>query len=286
MATPGLKRTKQQLNLQPYGQLQGGISLSSLEPVRRNGRKRRKDKRTWIKHTLTPYFDGHFWRKYGQKVIKDAPHPRLYFRCSYREERHCQASKLVQQVTHDDPPLYEVTYMYEHTCNAAPVPTPGVEAKDDEPPASGGGLVLRFGSSGGGHHHHHRDARVQLQEERPQFHRSPRPSLMMTNPPDYSNNSQQRAFPSTVPPPPTTSSWSSPSFPIIESSSSATPPWTDDDDDILTWDWDSSTYDLLADGHLQLGDHVQLPGNSHNDDEELICVIIWIKRLQLELTFF
>ena len=32
-----------------------------------------KDEHTWIKHTLTPYFDGHLWRKYGQKVIKDAP---------------------------------------------------------------------------------------------------------------------------------------------------------------------------------------------------------------------
>ena len=76
----------------------------------------------------------------------------IYFRCSYREDRHCQASKLVQQVTHDFPPLFEVTYMYEHTCNETPVvvPTPGVEA-EVEPPASGGGLVLMFGSSGGGH---------------------------------------------------------------------------------------------------------------------------------------
>lgn len=221
MATlPGLLKRKQQLN-QPYGQ--GGLSLSSPGPARRDGRKRRKDKHTWIKHTLTPYFDGHLWRKYGQKVIKDAPHPRLYFRCSYREDRHCQASKLVQQVTHDDPPLYDVTYMYEHTCNEAPVvvPTPGVEA-EVEPPASGGGLVLMFGSSGGGHHH--RDARMQLQEERQQCHRYPRQFLMM-NSPDHPNSSQQCAFPSSVPPPTTSWSWSSPSFPIIESSSSPTPPW-------------------------------------------------------------
>ncbi|RLM74128.1 putative WRKY transcription factor 48 [Panicum miliaceum] len=114
MATPGLKR-KQQLNLQPYGQ--GGVSLSPPEPARRDGRKRR-----------------------------------LYFRCSYREDRHCQASKLVQQVTQDDPPLYEVTYMYEHTCNAAPVPTPGVEAEDEPPAATAGGLVLRWFVFSGSHY--------------------------------------------------------------------------------------------------------------------------------------
>uniref|UniRef100_K3YER8 WRKY domain-containing protein n=1 Tax=Setaria italica TaxID=4555 RepID=K3YER8_SETIT len=255
MALPPRLKRKQQPS-QPYGQ--GGVvfGLSTPEPAPRDGRKRRKDKHTWIKHTLTPYFDGHLWRKYGQKVIKDAPYPRLYFRCSYREDRHCQASKLVQQVTHDDPPVFEVTYMYEHTCNAAPVPTPGVES-EDEPPACGGGLVLSFGASSrsaGGHHH--RDTRIQLQEERQQYHQSPSPFLTMNL--HFSNSSQQHAFPSSVLRPPTTS-WSSSSFPIIESSSSPTPPWVDDDDDILTWDWDTSTYDL--DDHLQLGDNVQFSGN-------------------------
>lgn len=184
-------------------------------------------------------------------------HCRLYFRCSYREDRHCQASKLLQQVTHDDPPLFEVTYMHEHTCNASPVPNPGVQTEDEPPAASLGWTVLSFGassssSSAGGHHHHRRDARLQLQGERRQHQRSPSP--FFTKNLHFSNNSQQHAFPSSVPPP-TTSSWS-PSFPIIESSlSSPTPPWTDEDD-ILTWDWDSSTYDL--DDHLQLGDNVQL----------------------------
>ena len=151
--------------------------------------------------------------------------------------------------------------MYEHTCNAAPVPTPGVEAEVEPPPASGGGLVLMFGSSSGGGHHH-RDSGVQLQEAKRQqyHHRSPRPSLL-TNPRDHSNNSQLHAFPSTVPPSTTSWSSSSPSFLIIQSSPSPAPLRTDDDADILTWDWDSSTYELL-DGHLQLGDHVQFSGSS------------------------
>ncbi|CAL5068185.1 unnamed protein product [Urochloa decumbens] len=252
MASPPLLKRKQQPN-QPYGQ--GGIfGLSPPEPAPRDSRKRRKDKHTWIKHTLTPYFDGHLWRKYGQKVIKDAPYPRLYFRCSYREDRRCLASKLVQQMTHDDPPLYEVTYTYEHTCNAAPVPAPDVEAGDDERPASGG-LVLSFGSSSAGHRRDERRT-MQMQEERQQYHQSPSPFLTMNL--DYSNRSQQHAFPSSVPPPATSCS---PSFPIVESSSaSSSTPWTDDDDDILTWDWDLSAYDL--DEHLQLGDHAQFSGSS------------------------
>ncbi|CAL5068184.1 unnamed protein product [Urochloa decumbens] len=248
MASPPRLKRKQQPS-QPCGQ--GGVfGLSPLESAPRDSRKRRKDKHTWIKHTLTPYFDGHLWRKYGQKVIKDAPYPRLYFRCSYREDRRCLASKLVQQVNHDDPPLYEVTYTYEHTCNAAPVPAPDVEAGDDRP--ASGGLVLSFGSSSGADRHHH-DTRVPKQEWQ-QYHQSPSPFLTMNL--DYSNGSHQHAFPSSVPPP--TTSWSL-SFPIVEFSSASPTPWTDDDDDILTWDWDLSAYDL--DDHFQLGDHVQFSGS-------------------------
>ena len=36
----------------------------------------RKDRSSWVKLTYTPYFDGHLWRKYGQKKIKDAEYPR------------------------------------------------------------------------------------------------------------------------------------------------------------------------------------------------------------------
>jgi hypothetical protein len=36
----------------------------------------RKDRPSWVKHTFTPHFDGHLWRKYGQKNIKDSAFPR------------------------------------------------------------------------------------------------------------------------------------------------------------------------------------------------------------------
>ncbi|KAF8714932.1 hypothetical protein HU200_027471 [Digitaria exilis] len=180
-------------------------------------------------------------------------------RCSYREDRHCQASKLVQQVTHDDTPLYEVTYTHEHTCNAAHVPVPAVEVEDERPAtASGGGLLLTFGSSGAGHR---RNTQIRLKEEQQEYHHNPNPFLMM-NLNHQNNNSQPHAIPSHRVPPPTTLSSSSQPFPIMESSSSPTLPWTDDEDDILTWDWDySPAYDL--DDHLQFGaDHVQFPWKS------------------------
>jgi WRKY DNA -binding domain len=52
-------------------------------------------------------------------------HFRSYFRCTYRDDRHCAATKQVQQKDFTDPPVYEVTYKNSHSCNS----TPMVEAK-------------------------------------------------------------------------------------------------------------------------------------------------------------
>lgn len=49
---------------------------------------------------------------------------RSYYRCSYREDKGCQATKQVQQQCGSDPPLFLVTQKGEHTCNTAPT-TPG-----------------------------------------------------------------------------------------------------------------------------------------------------------------
>ncbi|GJN27416.1 hypothetical protein PR202_gb15440 [Eleusine coracana subsp. coracana] len=137
-----------------HGLPEGMFSLSPPESSTRDARKKRKNKQSsWVNHTYTPYFDGHLWRKYGQKTIKDAAYPRLYFRCSYREDRHCMASKRLQQVNCQDPPLFEVTYMHEHTCNAEPVLPPDVGDAAGPPPEASDGFVLSFGSSGGAGHH-------------------------------------------------------------------------------------------------------------------------------------
>lgn len=43
--------------------------------------KRRTTTETWTKDTPTLFEDGHAWRKYGQKVILNAKHPRYQHIC-------------------------------------------------------------------------------------------------------------------------------------------------------------------------------------------------------------
>lgn len=82
---------------------------------RRGCYKRRRSSETWTKKTASLFEDGHAWRKYGQKVILNAKHPRNYFRCSHKFDQGCQATKQVQKIE-DDPPLFRTTYHGRHTC--------------------------------------------------------------------------------------------------------------------------------------------------------------------------
>ncbi|KAL5205778.1 hypothetical protein ABZP36_033987 [Zizania latifolia] len=62
-----------------------------------------------------PVDDGHSWRKYGQKEILGAKHPRGYYRCTHRNTQGCLATKQVQRAD-EDPTLFDVIYHGEHTC--------------------------------------------------------------------------------------------------------------------------------------------------------------------------
>ncbi|CAH9093002.1 unnamed protein product [Cuscuta epithymum] len=59
--------------------------------------------------------DGHSWRKYGQKDILGATHPRAYYRCTHRFTKGCLATKHVQR-SDEDPSVFEVKYKGMHTC--------------------------------------------------------------------------------------------------------------------------------------------------------------------------
>lgn len=59
--------------------------------------------------------DGYSWRKYGQKGIFAAKHPRSYFRCKHKYEQLCPATRQVQQ-SEEDPSMLEITYIGDHTC--------------------------------------------------------------------------------------------------------------------------------------------------------------------------
>ncbi|VAH81685.1 unnamed protein product [Triticum turgidum subsp. durum] len=54
--------------------------------------------------------DGYRWRKYGQKFIKNNPHPRSYYKCT---SARCSAKKHVEKST-DDPEMLVVTYEGSH----------------------------------------------------------------------------------------------------------------------------------------------------------------------------
>ncbi|PUZ54213.1 hypothetical protein GQ55_5G112500 [Panicum hallii var. hallii] len=220
-----------------------GVSPPESSPRGRNNRRR--DRPSWVKLTYTPYFDGHLWRKYGQKKIKDAEYPRLYFRCSYRGDRQCMASKLLQQKNGDDPPLYEVTYTYEHTCGAPPIPSPDIVA--EPPAASTEGLVLRFDSPGG----HGGDAQMMQQQGQYQQSSSRSPFMMLSFGSSCQAHDQQPAFHSDLEPGLSSS--------LPNEGLPAPPPANGDGGMFPTWD--SFTYDF--DSHVHFGDHSRLPYNSN-----------------------
>ncbi|KAK3407716.1 WRKY DNA-binding transcription factor 70 isoform X1 [Eucalyptus grandis] len=99
---------------------ESGDSKRRLNLKDRSGcHKRRCDQeskasQTWIKVSSTTQ-DNHAWRKYGQKMILNAKHPRSYFRCTHKYDQGCKAAKQVQR-TEDDPEKFHITYIGVHTC--------------------------------------------------------------------------------------------------------------------------------------------------------------------------
>ncbi|GJN13957.1 hypothetical protein PR202_gb00720 [Eleusine coracana subsp. coracana] len=94
---------------------------------------------SWVKSTPFPYDDGYEWRKYGEKRISGTDFTKSYFRCTYKDDKGCLATKYVQQKDNSDPPEFQVTYSNDHTCNCNIInnlPTGGAAATNN-PPAIG-----------------------------------------------------------------------------------------------------------------------------------------------------
>ncbi|PWZ07386.1 hypothetical protein Zm00014a_033892 [Zea mays] len=107
----------------------------------------RKEKRMRKVDTFAPHNDGHQWRKYGEKKINNTNFPRYYYRCTYKDNMSCPATKQVQQKDHSDPPLYAVTYYSDHSCNSAFLPLSPSEFQLRTP--SGKAVSICFDSSSG-----------------------------------------------------------------------------------------------------------------------------------------
>ncbi|KAJ9556037.1 hypothetical protein OSB04_010651 [Centaurea solstitialis] len=75
-----------------------------------------------------PLSDGYSWRKYGQKDILGANHPRAYYRCTHRNIQGCLATKQVQR-SDEDSSVFEVTYRGRHTCIQAAQLSKALEKK-------------------------------------------------------------------------------------------------------------------------------------------------------------
>ncbi|KAF0918604.1 hypothetical protein E2562_025188 [Oryza meyeriana var. granulata] len=100
----------------------------NAKPLRQHKRRRSGD--SVSVETPVPHYDGHQWRKYGQKHINNAKHPRSYYRCTYMQEEKCKATKTVQQRevglhysnsnNYDRPVMYTVVYYGQHTCCKGP----------------------------------------------------------------------------------------------------------------------------------------------------------------------
>ncbi|KAK3219342.1 hypothetical protein Dsin_013312 [Dipteronia sinensis] len=104
--------------------------------------------------------DGFSWRKYGQKDILGAKHPRGYYRCTHRLVQGCLATKQVQR-SDEDPMIFEITYRGRHTCTQASKTTNNPPENQEYPQQA---LLLQqgSGSGSGSYQQHHPEALLNL----------------------------------------------------------------------------------------------------------------------------
>ncbi|XP_027331288.1 probable WRKY transcription factor 40 [Abrus precatorius] len=93
--------------------------------------------KTEASNTSLYVMDGYQWRKYGQKVTRDNPSPRAYFRCSFAPS--CPVKKKVQKSL-EDPTILVTTYEGEHNHGHQRAEVSLVSSQSEAPRGSGPGF--------------------------------------------------------------------------------------------------------------------------------------------------
>uniref|UniRef100_A0A6N2K1A1 WRKY domain-containing protein n=1 Tax=Salix viminalis TaxID=40686 RepID=A0A6N2K1A1_SALVM len=122
LSTPILSR-KRKDGSEDYSNVINGIGGGNAESSSLDEESSKRPKENLKSKISTAYFrtsefdpslvvkDGYQWRKYGQKVTRDNPSPRAYFKCSFSPS--CPVKKKVQKSA-ENPTILVATYEGEH----------------------------------------------------------------------------------------------------------------------------------------------------------------------------
>lgn len=139
-SSSGLKRKKPEAggaSSDSPDPLKKSVDPTKSKPRKRGGAKRLREPRYAIKTRtdVDVLDDGFKWRKYGQKAVKNSPHPRNYYRCT---TPMCPVRKRVER-SNEDAGLVITTYEGTHT-HQTPGFRPAGGYFGDRPLGMGGGL--------------------------------------------------------------------------------------------------------------------------------------------------
>ncbi|KAF7126764.1 hypothetical protein RHSIM_Rhsim11G0062500 [Rhododendron simsii] len=122
------------------------VPMNSASREFRVSKERTKIASRWTTIAPNVLDDGHSWRKYGQKEILGARHPRKYYRCTHKFDQGCQATKQTQ-ITEDDPSMCQTTYHGGHTCKNQLTAPPQIILDSTTPTESSNSPHFSYGSS-------------------------------------------------------------------------------------------------------------------------------------------